>query len=99
MAKDLIIIGIVHHSADLFRRSIRLDNLILTLHPLLILGPVLLLDLLVILDCLDKLGLDKGRLHHSRENGCQRKVIPSRNAPVAYGSAHLDRKQVELREP
>ena len=58
LTENLPAIVVLHNGANLFRCSIRFDDLVLTFYPLLVLLPVLLFYCLVVLDRLQKFGLD-----------------------------------------
>ena len=62
LTENLPAVIVLHNSADLILRSIRLHDLVLTFQPLLVLLSVLLLYRLVILDRLHEFGLDQPRL-------------------------------------
>ena len=58
LTENLPAIIVLYDSTDLFGRSIRFDDLVLTFQPLLVLLPVLLLYCLVVLNRLYKFGFD-----------------------------------------
>lgn len=62
LTENLPAVVILHNSADLLGRSIRFDDLVLALQPLLVFLPVLLFYCLVVLNRLHEFSLDQPRL-------------------------------------
>lgn len=59
LAENLAALIVLHNSTDLFGRSIRFDDLVLTFQPLLVLLSMLLFYCLVALDRFHEFGLEQ----------------------------------------